>query len=105
MGVVLKQGDASGGQSQRLVTDEIKGYAYISNAQEILLDATRAFKNQGNTEGACLFTVRDQETGNSFPAVFVRENKAIITFYPDATPQGNVCKTFDAAHLSTDTSV
>ncbi len=84
MGVVLKQG-------QRLVTDEIKGYAYVSNAQEILLDTTRAFKAQG-IEGACLFPVRDKETGNSFQAVFVRENKAIITFYPDATPKGKACK-------------
>lgn len=84
MGVLLKQG--------RLVTDEIKGYAYVSNAQEILLDATKAFKTQGNVEGACLFSVRDKETGNSFQAVFVRENNAIITFYPDATPKGKACK-------------
>ena len=85
MGVVLKQGE-------RLVTDTIKGYAYVSNAQEILLDATKAFKTQGNTEGACLYRVRDKETGNSFQAVFVRENNAIITFYPDATPKGKACK-------------
>lgn len=85
MGVVLKQGE-------RLVTDEIKGYAYVSNAQEILLDATRAFKAQGNIEVTCIFPVRDKETGNSFQAVFVRENKAIITFYPDATPKGKACK-------------
>lgn len=98
MGVVLKQGN-------RLVTDEIKGYGYVSNAQEMLLDATRAFKTQGNIEGACLFPVRDKETGTSFQAVFVRENNSIITFYPDATPKGNVCKTFDAAHLGTDASV
>lgn len=84
LGVVLKQGN-------RLVTDEIKGYAYVSNAQEILLDATKAFKTQ-EIEGACLFSVRDKETGNSFQAVFVRENNAIITFYPDATPKGKACK-------------
>lgn len=92
IGVELKQGDASGGLRQRLVTDVIKGYAYVSNAQEILLDATKAFKTQGNVEGDCLFPVRDKETGNSFQAVFVRENNAIITFYPDATPRGKVCK-------------
>lgn len=85
IGVGLKQGD-------RLVTDVIKGYAYVSNAQEILLDATRAFKTQGNVEGDCLFPVRDKETGKSFQAVFVRENNAIITFYPDATPKGKSCK-------------
>ncbi len=85
MGVVLKQGS-------RLVTDTLKGYAYVSNAQEILLDATKAFKTQGNREGACLYPVQDKETGKSFPAVFVRENNAIITFYPDATPKGKECK-------------
>jgi hypothetical protein len=92
IGVLLKQGDAFGGLRQRLVTDAIKGYAYVSNAQEIFLDTTRAFKTQGNTEGACIFPVRDKETGNSFQAVFVRENNAIITFYPDATPTGKACK-------------
>lgn len=85
IGVLLKHGE-------RLVTDAIKGYAYVSNAQEILLDTTRAFKTQGNIEGACIFPVRDKETGNSFQAVFVRENNAIITFYPDATPTGKACK-------------
>lgn len=85
MGVVLKQGE-------RRVTDTLKGYAYVSNAQEILLDVTKAFKTQGNTEGACLYRVRDKETGNFFQAVFVRENNAIITFYPDATPKGKACK-------------
>lgn len=85
LGVVLKQGE-------RLVTDTLKGYAYVSNAQEILLDATRAFKTQGDIEGTCLYPVRDKETGNSFQAVFVRENNAIITFYPDATPKGKACK-------------
>lgn len=85
IGVVLKQGD-------RLVTDVIKGYAYVSNAQEILLAATQAFKAQENTEGACIYSMRDQETGQSFPSVFVRESNAIITFYPDATPSGRPCK-------------
>lgn len=85
IGVVLKQ-------SERLVTDTLKGYAYVSNAQEILIDTTKAFKIQGNTEGACLYRVRDKETGNSFQAVFVKENNAIITFYPDATPKGKACK-------------
>ena len=85
IGVVLKQGD-------RRVTDTLKGYPYVSNAQEILLDVTKAVKTQGNTEGACLYPVRDKETGNSFQAVFVRENNAIITFYPDATPKGKACK-------------
>ena len=85
MGVVIKQ-------KNRTVTDVIKGYSYLSNAEEMLLDATKIFKLQGNNEGACIYNVRDQETGQSFPTVFVRKGKAIITYYPDATPQGAKCK-------------
>ncbi|WP_413198925.1 EndoU domain-containing protein, partial [Nostoc piscinale] len=70
----------------------IKGYSYLSNAEEMLIDATRAFKLQGNQEGACIYNVRDSETGTTFPTVFVRKNKAIVTFYPDATPQGKKCR-------------
>lgn len=86
MGVVIQQGN-------RTITDVIKGYSYLSNAQEMLLDATKIFKLQGNSEGACIFNVRDQDTGKTFPKVFVRRQKAIVTFYPDATPQGAKCKT------------
>ncbi|WP_414565335.1 MULTISPECIES: EndoU domain-containing protein [unclassified Anabaena] len=86
MGVVIQQGN-------RTITDVIKGYSYLSNAQELLLDATKIFKLQGNAEGACIFNVRDQDTGKTFPKVFVRRQKAIVTFYPDATPQGAKCKT------------
>ena len=85
MGVVIKQ-------ENRTVTDVIKGYGYLSNAEEMLLDATKIFKLQGNNEGACIYNVRDRETGKSFPTVFVRKEKAIITYYPDATPQGAKCK-------------
>ncbi|MEA5582010.1 EndoU domain-containing protein [Nodularia harveyana UHCC-0300] len=84
MGVVIKQGN-------RTFTDVIKGYSYLSNAQELLVSATQIFKLQGNSEGACIFNVRDQETGTTFPKVFVRRQKAIVTFYPDATPQGGTC--------------
>ncbi|WP_414581168.1 EndoU domain-containing protein [Scytonema sp. PCC 10023] len=93
MGVVIKQSD---GQSpafgDRTVRDVIKGYGYQSTAQEMLLDATKIFKLQGDRDGACIFNVQDQETGKTFPAVFVRKEKAIITFYPDATPKGEKCK-------------
>ncbi|ABA19758.1 conserved hypothetical protein [Trichormus variabilis ATCC 29413] len=85
LGVVIKQGN-------RTVTDVIKGYGYLSNAEEMLVDATQAFKKQGNKEGACIYNVRDQETGKTFPTVFVRKGKAIITYYPDATPQGARCR-------------
>ncbi|MBD2564634.1 EndoU domain-containing protein [Nostoc sp. UIC 10607] len=85
MGVVIKQ-------KNRTVTDVIKGYGYLSNAEEMLLDATKIFKLQGNNEEACIYNVRDRETGKSFPTVFVSKEKAIITYYPDATPQGAKCK-------------
>ena len=86
MGVVIKQ-------KHRTVTDVIKGYGYLSNSLEILLDVTQIHKLQGNSEGACIYQVRDRDTGQTFPAVFVRREQAIITFYPDATPKGRQCKT------------
>jgi Bacterial EndoU nuclease len=85
MGVIIQQ-------PNRRVTDVIKGYGYLSNAEEMLIDTTRAFKRQGNKEGACIYNVIDRETKTTFPAVFVRKEKAIVTFYPDATPQGARCR-------------
>jgi Bacterial EndoU nuclease len=84
MGIVIKQ-------ENRTVTDVIKGYGYLSNAEEMLLDATKIFKLQGNNEGTCIYNVRDRETGKSFNTVFMRKQKAIITYYPDATPHGAKC--------------
>ena len=85
MGVVIKQ-------PNRIVRDEIKGYGYLTNAEELLVDVTKVFKLQKNTEGACIYQQLDKETGKTFPTVFVRKNKGIITFYPDATPRGRRCK-------------
>ncbi|MCY7273129.1 MAG: EndoU domain-containing protein [Phormidesmis sp. CAN_BIN44] len=85
LGVEVRQGD-------RIVTrDSKKGYSYVSNAQELLVDATRAFKsfrNTANANRACLYTVRDA-SAPPFKAVFVKTNRAIVTFYPDATPKPN----------------
>jgi len=85
MGVVIKQ-------PNRTVRDEIKGYGYLSNAEELLTDVTKVYKQQKNTEGACIYQQLDKQTGTSFPTVFVRKNRGIITFYPDATPRGKRCK-------------
>jgi hypothetical protein len=91
LGVVIKKD----GQTW---IDDLKGYALVSDAQELLLDATKAFKAQGNAQGACLSPVLDDETGQSFKAVFVKGSAqgaardAIITFYPDATPAGKACR-------------
>jgi hypothetical protein len=84
MGVVIRRGN-------RTYRDVIKGYPYVSNALELFLDTTSAFKRRGAKDGACLYTVRDRETGKSYQAVFVRERDAIITFYSDATPRGESC--------------
>lgn len=83
LGVQIKQGD-------RIITkDSKKGYSYVSNAEEILVDATRAFKSfRNNSRGnqTCLYTVRDN-SAPPFKAVFVKTSRAIVTFYPDATPK------------------
>lgn len=85
LGVVIKNGNQT-------VTDDIKGYALVSNASEILLDGTKALKAQGNAQGACILQVKDEDSGKSFPAVFVKDRSAVVTFYPDATPNGKPCR-------------
>jgi Bacterial EndoU nuclease len=72
----------------------IKGYAYVLNAQEILIHATKAFKlfspSPGQPTASCLYTVSDPAAA-PFQAVFVEKEGAILTFYPDATPEGKTC--------------
>lgn len=72
----------------------IKGYAYVLSAQEILINATKAFKlfnpPAGQPTAACLLTVSDPAAA-PFQAVFVKKEAAIRTFYPDATPEGSAC--------------
>lgn len=79
----IKQGD-------RVIAEHpIKGYALVSNAQEMLIDATRAFKTFSVPDTpesqACLITITDSPT-QPYRAVFVKKAGAIRTFYPDATP-------------------
>ena len=86
-GVAIKQGD-------RIIAEQpIKGYGYVSNAAEMLVDGTRAFKLFNVPKGtpadqsiACLYTVNDPAVP-PFQAVFVKKGNAIRTFYPDATPE------------------
>ncbi len=81
-GALIKQGDRVIAQSP------VKGYSYVLNAQETLLNGVRAFrqfKPQNVAKDACLFTVNEPNVA-PFPAVFVEEEGAIRTFYPDATP-------------------
>lgn len=84
LGVMIRDGD-------RMVSDDLKGYSYVTDAQEMLTEVTQVFKAQGTAKGACLHSVMDEDSGKSFQAVFVKERHAIITFYPDATPRGKSC--------------
>ena len=84
VGVVIKKGD-------RVYRDPRKGYAYVSHAQDILLNATKAFKSQGKSQGACIYLVVDRGSNKSYNAVFVRDKNAIVTFYPDVTPNQVAC--------------
>lgn len=85
LGVVIKKSD-------RTWRDTLKGYPLVTDAKELLLDATKAFKAQGNAQGACILPVQDRDTRKSYSAVFVKSRDAIVTFYPDATPSGKPCK-------------
>ena len=67
----------------------IKGYPLVSNAQELLLDGTRAYKRYENR--VCTLTVTDEQTGQSYAATFVSRNDAIRTYYPDKTPDNPPC--------------
>lgn len=72
--------------------DDLKGYGYLSNAEELLVDGTRLLKAQGNRQGACLADITDDDTGKAFQAVFVKDKNAVVTFFPDATPGGKRCQ-------------
>ncbi|NJM75649.1 MAG: EndoU domain-containing protein [Acaryochloridaceae cyanobacterium RU_4_10] len=72
----------------------IKGYSYVLSAQEILIHATKASKlfnpPASQSSASCLLTVADPAAA-PFQAVFVKKEGAILTFYPDATPEGSAC--------------
>jgi Bacterial EndoU nuclease len=76
----------------RILRDRKKGYAYPSDAAELLEDGTWAFKQfqPGQTEGtrSCLYSVNDPDA-TPFDMVFVKTDRAIVTLYPDATPPRN----------------
>ena len=72
--------------------DRRTGYALITDAIELLIAATQAFKTESHGKNICNFAVVDADFGASYPAVFVKEDNAIVTFYPDATPENVMCK-------------
>ena len=84
IGVLLQYGS-------RIIIDRRTGYALISDAVELLIAATQAFKLKDRPNSVCTFPVVDVDSGHTYPAVFVKEDNAIVTFYPDATPTDPQC--------------
>jgi Bacterial EndoU nuclease len=84
LGVVLKFGDRS-------IVDRRNGYALVTDAIELLIAATIAFKTRAKPRSVCTFAVMDADSGHTYPAVLVKEDNAIVTFYPDATPTDSPC--------------
>jgi hypothetical protein len=85
LGIVLKYG-------KETLIDRRTGYALITDAIELLIAATQAFKTESHGKTVCTFAVVDADFGASYPAVFVKEDNAIVTFYPDVTPENKMCK-------------
>ncbi len=91
-GVIYTMGAAILDESGAIVASHrVKGYPLVRNAQELLLDATTAYKifrvprNPREDNPACLYTISDP-AAPSFQALFVRKGDGIRTFFPDATP-------------------
>ena len=84
IGVLLKYGS-------RIIVDKQTGYALITDAVELLIAATQAFKLKARPNTVCVFPVVDVDAGHTYPAVFVKQDNAIVTFYPDATPNDGRC--------------
>lgn len=84
IGVLLKYGD-------RTIIDRRNGYALVTDAVELLIATTQAFKAKSRSRSVCTFTVVDADSGHTYPAVLVKEDNAIVTFYPDATPTDARC--------------
>ncbi|MBB4312905.1 EndoU domain-containing protein [Roseospira marina] len=66
----------------------INGYAKGLTASDMLFEVTKAYREARGTMGveasACRHRVLDD--GNAYEAVLVMRANAIVTFYPDATP-------------------
>jgi hypothetical protein len=84
LGVLLRYGD-------RVLIDRRTGYALVTDAAELIIAATQAFKTKSRARTVCTFSVVDADSGHTYPAVFVKEDNAIVTFYPDVTPTDRPC--------------
>ncbi|WP_333022959.1 EndoU domain-containing protein [Wolbachia endosymbiont of Pentidionis agamae] len=74
------------------ITGEVKtkcqnGYPYNLHADDILILATKAFKNLGK-DGVCAYKMPNED----YQSIFVRKDNSILTFYPDLAPK---CKGYD----------
>ncbi len=77
----------------RVLTDGKSGYYYGRDAMEILIDGTRAHQqfniNSGANNAVCLYQIRpigEEPVPYAFPSVFVKNDRGIVTLYPDVTP-------------------
>ncbi len=77
----------------RVLTDAKSGYYYGRDAVEILIDGTRAHQqfniNSGTNSAVCLYripTIEGEAQSYAFPSVFVKNDRGIVTLYPDVTP-------------------
>jgi Bacterial EndoU nuclease len=84
IGVLLRYGN-------KVLVDRRTGYALVTDAAELLIAATQAFKTQESSHAVCAFPVIDADSGQTYPAVFVKKDDAIVTFYPDVTPTDPHC--------------
>jgi hypothetical protein len=84
IGILLQYGN-------RVLVDRRTGYALVTDAAELLIAATQAFKTQDRSNVVCAFPVIDVDSGKTYPAVFVKKDNAIVTFYPDVTPTEPQC--------------
>jgi Bacterial EndoU nuclease len=84
IGVLLKYGS-------RVLVDRRNGYALVTDAAELLIAATQAFKTKIRPNTVCTFPVIDADSGQTYSAVLVKQDQAIVTFYPDATPTERHC--------------
>lgn len=84
VGILIKLGD-------KILVHPRKGYALVTDAAELLITATKAFKQQPLGRTTCIYPVIDDDSGQSYVAVLVKDERGIITFYPDATPNGKSC--------------
>ena len=75
-----------------MVDTPIKGYGYTLSAADLLIHGTTAYLQLGPTvaKTACLYTVPTSDEAPSFQAVYVGDDRGILTFYPDATPSGDL---------------